>query len=63
MVGSFFMRMALGTWIDRYGTRPLWLGSLLLFSVTCFAHLAVASHTGAAIYLLAHLLLLRRGGH
>ena len=52
MVGSFFMRMALGSWIDRYGTRPLWLGSLLLFAVTCFAHLAIASHTGVAIYLL-----------
>ena len=25
MVGSFFMRMALGSWIDRYGTRLLWL--------------------------------------
>jgi MFS family permease len=52
MIGSFCMRMALGTWIDRYGARPLWLGSLGLFVVTCFAHLAVASHTGAAIYLL-----------
>ena len=52
MVGSFFMRMALGTWIDRYGARPLWLGSLALFVVTCFAHLAVGSHAGMAIYLL-----------
>jgi MFS family permease len=52
MVGSFVMRMALGTWIDRYGTRPLWIGSLLLFSVTCFAHLTITSHTGVGIYLL-----------
>jgi MFS family permease len=52
MVGSLAMRLFLGSWIDRYGARLLWLGSLLLFVVTCFAHLAIASHTGAAIYLL-----------
>ena len=52
MVGSLAMRLVLGSWIDRYGARPLWLGSLLLFVVACFAHLSVASHTGAAIYLL-----------
>jgi MFS family permease len=50
MVGSFFMRIFLGAWIDRYGARPLWIGSLALFAVTCFAHLLIASHTGAAIY-------------
>ena len=52
MVGSLAMRMVLGSWIDRYGARPLWIGSILLFTATCFAHLAIASHTGAAIYLL-----------
>ena len=52
MVGSLAMRMVLGSWIDRYGAGLLWLGSTLLFVVTCFAHLAVASHTGVAIYLL-----------
>ncbi len=52
MVGSLAMRLFLGSWIDRYGAGRLWLASLLLFSVTCSAHLAVASHTGAAIYLL-----------
>ena len=52
MVGSLAMRLVLGSWIDRYGAGPLWLGSMLLFVVTCFAHLAVASHTGVAIYLL-----------
>jgi MFS family permease len=52
MVGSLAMRLFLGSWIDRYGARPLWIGSLLLFVVTCLAHLAVASHTGAAVYLL-----------
>jgi MFS family permease len=52
MVGSFFMRIFLGAWIDRYGARPLWIGSLALFAVTCFAHLLIASPTGAAIYAL-----------
>ena len=52
MVGSLAMRLVLGSWIDRYGAGLLWLGSLLLFAVTCLVHLAIASHTGAAIYLL-----------
>ena len=52
MIGSFAMRLALGSWINRYGARPLWIASLLLFAVTCFAHLAVASYAGVSIYLL-----------
>jgi MFS family permease len=52
MVGSLTMRLALGSWIDRYGAGRLWLASLLLFAVTCLAHLAIASHSGAGIYLL-----------
>ena len=52
MVGSLLTRLALGSCIDRYGARRVWLGSTLLFVATCFAHLAVASHTGVAIYLL-----------
>ena len=52
MVGSLVMRLALGSCIDSYGTKLVWLGSTLLFAATCFAHLAIASHTGVAIYLL-----------
>lgn len=52
MVGSFFARIFLGTWIDRYGARPLWIGSLALFVVTCFAHLLITSYAGVAIYAL-----------
>ena len=52
MVGSLFMRVVLGTWIDRYGARPLWLGSVALFIVTCFAHLTLTSSTGMVVYLL-----------
>ena len=52
MVGSLVMRIVLGSWIDRYGTRAVWLGSLLVFVATCFAHMAVASHTGVVVYLL-----------
>jgi MFS family permease len=52
MVGSLAIRLFLGSWIDRYGARTLWLGSIVLFVATCAAHLAIASHTGVAIYLL-----------
>jgi len=52
MVGSFAMRMVLGSWIDRYGAGLLWFGSTLLFVLTCFAHLTIASYAGTVIYLL-----------
>jgi MFS family permease len=52
MVGSLFMRVALGSWIDRYGARRVWLGALLLFAACCFAHLAVDTYRGPAVYLL-----------
>jgi MFS family permease len=52
MVGSFFMRLFIGAWIDRYGARPLWIGSLALFIGTCLAHLCVTSCTGPTIYVL-----------
>ena len=52
MIGSLLMRLALGSCIDTYGTKMVWLGSTLLFAATCFAHLAIVSHTGLAIYLL-----------
>ena len=51
-VGSLLMRLFLGTAIDRYGPRLVWLLSLLLFAASCFAHLAVARYNGPAIYLL-----------
>lgn len=52
MVGSLCMRVALGSWIDRYGTRCVWLAALLLFSACCFAHLAVDSYRSPFVYLL-----------
>ena len=52
MIGSLAMRLSLGSCIDHYGTKVVWLGSTLLFAATCFAHLAISSHTGVAIYLL-----------
>ena len=63
MIGSLLMRLALGTYIDRYGTKFIWLGCTLLFVAVCFAHLAVASYSGVAIYLLRILYLLRLGRH
>ena len=41
MVGSLLTRLVLGSCIDRYGARRLWLISTVLFVATCFAHLAV----------------------
>ena len=51
MVGSLAVRLMLGTGIDRYGPRLIWIGSLVLFAVCCFAHLWIDSHGGPAIYL------------
>lgn len=50
--GSLFTRLLIGSWLDRYGTRMLWIGSALLLSVTCFAHLTVRSQIGSSIYVL-----------
>lgn len=52
MVGSLAVRLFLGTGIDRYGPRVIWPGSLLVLAGACFAHLAVQSHQGPAIFLL-----------
>ncbi len=52
MVGSLAMRLAIGTGIDHFGPRMVWLGSIVLLAVTCFAHLAITSCTGPAVYLL-----------
>ncbi len=52
MVGSLVMRLAMGVGIDRYGPRVVWLGSVVLFASTCFAHVAITSYTDPAIYLL-----------
>lgn len=52
MVGSLVMRIFLGSAIDRYGTRLMWLAGLLLFAASCFGHLLIARYDGPAIYLL-----------
>ncbi|HUT93340.1 MAG TPA: MFS transporter [Thermoguttaceae bacterium] len=52
MVGSLLMRLLLGTAIDRWGARLVWLSSLVVFSASCFGHLAVADFGGPAVYLL-----------
>jgi MFS family permease len=52
MIGSLLMRLALGNYIDRYGTKFIWLGCTVLFVVVCFAHLAVSTYAGVTIYLL-----------
>jgi len=52
MVGSLLMRLLLGSGIDRYGPRWVWIGSLVVFALSCFAHLAIDTHAGPAVYLL-----------
>lgn len=50
MVGSLFVRLFLGDWIDRHGARPIWLGSLALFAASCYINVWITSCTGVAIY-------------
>jgi MFS family permease len=52
MVGSLTVRLFLGTGIDRYGPRWIWPGSLVLLAACSFAHLAIQTHSGPAVYLL-----------
>ncbi len=50
MVGSLAVRLLLGGAVDRYGPPVVWVGSLIAFAGSCFAHLGIHSHTGFAIY-------------
>jgi len=52
MIGSLASRILLGPWIDRYGPRVVWLGSLGLFVISCFGHLLVAGCNTPLVYLL-----------
>ena len=52
MIGSVVMRLFLGSGIDHHGPRLVWLASLAVLVLTCFAHLGVTDHNGVAIYLL-----------
>jgi len=52
MVGSLFVRLFVGMRIDQHGTRVVWLFSLAVFILSCFAHLALATCHGPAIYVL-----------
>ena len=52
MVGSLGVRLAMGQAIDTYGSRLIWLGSVVVFALVCFAHVWVTTHHGPAIYLL-----------
>ncbi len=52
MVGALLMRLVLGLAIDHYGPGAVWIGSLLLMTASCFAHLAVDSCHTPTVYLL-----------
>lgn len=49
MVGSLTMRLFVGTRIDRYGPRLVWLCALALLACVCFAHVLVIRYPGADI--------------
>jgi MFS family permease len=52
MIGSVLARLSLGAAIDQRGPRIIWLVSLGVFALTCFAHLAVTRCDGLGIVLL-----------
>jgi MFS family permease len=49
MVGSLTMRLFVGTRIDHYGPRLVWLSALALLACVCFGHLLVMHYPGANI--------------
>lgn len=49
-IGSLAVRFYLGRAADRHGAQKVWIASLMLFSVACFAHLWVSNPHGAGIY-------------
>jgi len=49
MVGSLTMRLFVGTRIDRYGPRLVWLCALALLACVCFGHVLVTRYPGASI--------------
>lgn len=61
-IGSLLMRLLLGTGIDRYGPRQVWLISLVVFAAVCFAHLGVTRYDTPAIYALRVLFCLALAG-
>ena len=49
-LGSLCGRFILGRAIDQQGAKTIWIGSLLVFAASCFAHLGIHSPSGPAIY-------------
>ena len=49
MLGSLTMRLFVGTRIDRYGPRLVWLCALALLACVCFSHVLVTRYPGASI--------------
>ncbi len=51
MVGSLAGRFVLGRAIDRHGAAVIWLVSLVIFAVSCWAHLGIHTAAGVGIYI------------
>lgn len=52
MIGSLAARLWLGTWIDRFGPRRVWLISVAALATVLVSHVAITSHSGVPIFLL-----------
>lgn len=50
MIGALVLRLFLGRWLDRYGTRTIWLGSSLMFGLSCIVFVS-CSDVSWPIYL------------
>ncbi len=49
-LGSLGVRFFLGRAADRHGAEKVWIASLILFALACFAHLGVNNPHGFGIY-------------
>lgn len=50
MVGSLLMRLSQGGAMDRYGPRLMWICSAVIFSLSCFGHLAAEAIAGSSLF-------------
>ncbi len=56
MIGALAVRIFLGTGMDRYSPRPIWLGSLVIFILAALGHLMIHTVQGPLVYVVRVLL-------
>jgi MFS family permease len=52
MVGSLLMRLVMGSAIDHYGTRAVWVTSTVGYVLACLGHLLITRYDTPTIYAL-----------